>query len=160
MRVRMLLEGRTGADRLKLALADDKPHYTVSIFLLFLTVFILKLIGMIVHIPRIENDRKWHNFICVIISVLVIFLNAVTLKAINAGWILFTAGVSVSLVLCAAYIRNLFTGVDCIGDSLHAHPLRLSHSRHAPRFMDMPDGIEPPLDCPFARAVSPQARVP
>ena len=91
-------------------LINDKPHYTIWIFLLFLIVLILKLIGVLVHIPRIEKDRRWHNFFWVIISVLVIVLNVVTLEAVNSGWILFTAGVTVSSILCVAYIRSLFTG--------------------------------------------------
>ena len=91
-------------------LINDKPHYTIWIFLLFLIILILKLIGVLVHIPRIEKDRKRHNFFWVIISVLVIVLNIVTLMSINSGWILFAAGMSVTSVLCVMYVRSLFTG--------------------------------------------------
>ncbi len=91
-------------------LINDKPHYTVWIFLLFLTVFVLKLIGVLVHVPRIEKNRKWHNFFWVLISVLVIVLNVVTLLAVNADRFLFAAGASVSSILCVVYIRSLFTG--------------------------------------------------
>ncbi len=91
-------------------LMNNEAYYNIWILLIFLTVFILKLLGVLVHIPRIEKDRAWHNFLWIAISILIIGLNVFTLTALKAGFELFLFGVTVSSILCVLYIRSLFTG--------------------------------------------------
>ncbi len=93
-----------------LGLINKDPYYNIWIFLLFFSVFILKILGVIVHIPKIEQNKKWHNFFWIIISVLVIGLNTVTLVAVNVNWTILLTGVAVTSLLCTLYIRSLYTG--------------------------------------------------
>lgn len=88
-------------------LVNNEPFYNIWIFLLFLTVFILKLIGVLVHIPSIEKDRFRHNLLWIIITVLVVELNFVTLVAVNAPGAVLAAGMLATVILCLLYVRSL-----------------------------------------------------
>lgn len=90
-------------------LINNEPFFNAWIFLSFLCVFILKILGVIVHIPAVEQDEKQHNFFWIIIAILVIGLNTVTLLAINAGSVLLAAGIAITIILVIFYIRSLFT---------------------------------------------------
>jgi len=84
------------------------PNFTLFIFLTFLSVFILKILGMLVHLPLIDKIRNRHNFFWILISVLLIGLNALTLAALKTpAWIL-VAGVVWTAILAALYVRSLY----------------------------------------------------
>lgn len=89
-------------------LKQGKPDYDFYIFGCFASLFVIKIFGIIVHIPSIENNREKHNFFWIIISVLVVFLNYTTLKSINTNIILVILGTGIVVVLASLYVRSLF----------------------------------------------------
>ncbi len=89
-------------------LKEGRQHYDIYIFGCFAFLFVIKIFGIIVHVPKIENNRDKHNFFWVIISILVIFLNYVTLKSINTNSILVFTGTGIVAILSSLYIRSLF----------------------------------------------------
>lgn len=88
-------------------LAEGKEHFDIYIFGCFSLLFVIKIFGIIVHIPRIENNREKHNFYWIIISILIIILNYITLKSINTHIYLVILGTGIVLVLASFYIRSL-----------------------------------------------------
>ncbi len=89
-------------------LSQGKPYYDFYIFGCFALLFVIKIFGILVHIPSIETNREKHNFFWIIISVLVIFLNYSTLRSINTNWILVVSGTGIVIILSSLYIRSLF----------------------------------------------------
>jgi hypothetical protein len=89
-------------------LKEARPHYDIYIFACFGLLFVIKIFGILVHIPLIEHDRNKHNFFWTIISILVIFLNYATLKSINTHFLIVLAGTGIVFVLASLYIRSLF----------------------------------------------------
>ena len=57
-----------------MGLTQNKPNYDIYIFGCFALLFVIKIFGIIVHIPRIENNKEKHNFFWIIISILIIFI--------------------------------------------------------------------------------------
>lgn len=84
------------------------PDFTWMIFLAFFCVFLLKVLGMIVHLPWIDDVRSRHNAMWIVISFVVVFLNAFTLAALNTGALFFWIGVIWTAVLCALYVHSLY----------------------------------------------------
>lgn len=91
------------------ALQAGTEHYTVWIFLTFLFVAILKVLGMIVHLPQVDHVRHRHNFVWVLISIGLIFLNYATLRAIEAPLWALVLGMAITLGFAAQYVRTLFS---------------------------------------------------
>lgn len=91
-----------------MGLSQNKPNYDIYIFGCFSLLFVIKIFGIIVHIPRIENNREKHNFFWIIISILIIFLNYTTLKSINTNIYLVIAGTGIVVLLASLYIKSLF----------------------------------------------------
>ncbi len=89
-------------------LTQGKPHYDLYIFGCFGFLFVIKIFGIIVHIPSIEHNKEKHNFFWIIISILIIFLNYVTLKSINTNFLLVFSGTATVVILASLYIRSLF----------------------------------------------------
>ncbi|MBL8018440.1 MAG: hypothetical protein JNM27_02130 [Leptospirales bacterium] len=89
-------------------LNSGQPNFTAFIFLTFLCVFILKLLGMLVHIPAIDKTRSRHNFFWILISVFVVILNGLTLIAIKVNPWLLVAGLLWTAILAGLYIRSLY----------------------------------------------------
>ncbi len=83
------------------------PLYTVWIFLTFLFVAILKILGMIVHLPQVDPVRERHNFFWILISIGLIFLNFATLLAIHAPLWALALGMAITLGFVIQYIRTL-----------------------------------------------------
>ena len=91
-----------------MGLTQNKPNYDIYIFGCFALLFVIKIFGIIVHIPRIENNKEKHNFFWIIISILIIFLNYTTLKSINTNIYLVIAGTGIVGLLVSLYIKSLF----------------------------------------------------
>lgn len=91
-----------------LGLERGDPDFTWLIFLTFLCVFLLKVLGMIVHLPWIDRVRPRHNLLWIIISVAVVVLNACTLAALGVSALFFWIGVTWSAVLCGLYVKSLY----------------------------------------------------
>ncbi|HMV43550.1 MAG TPA: hypothetical protein PK079_15460 [Leptospiraceae bacterium] len=89
-------------------LIEKRPHYDIYILTCFALLFVIKIFGIIVHIPSIENDRNKHNFFWIIISILCIVLNFATLKSINTNLFLVSTGTGIVAILAFLYIRSLF----------------------------------------------------
>ena len=90
-----------------LAMRAGDPLYTIWIFLTFLFVAILKILGMIVHLPAVDHVRNRHNFVWILISIGLVFLNFATFMAIHAPPWAIAIGMLVTVALAAQYIRTL-----------------------------------------------------
>lgn len=86
---------------------SGQPFYTIWIFLTFLFVAILKILGMIVHLPQVDNVRNRHNFFWILISIGLIFLNFATLQAIHAPLWALALGMAITIGFAAQYVRTL-----------------------------------------------------
>jgi hypothetical protein len=91
-----------------LGLERGDPDFTWLIFLSFLCVFLLKVLGMIVHLPWIDKVRPRHNLLWIMISVVVVILNACTLAALGVSAVFFWTGIVWTAVLCGLYVKSLF----------------------------------------------------
>lgn len=89
-------------------LRDGKPNYTLLIFMAFMLVFVLKILGMIVHLPWVDRNRSRHNVMWIIISIVLFPLNGFTLAAIGAHPLLLSAGVAFTAILGALYVKSLY----------------------------------------------------
>ena len=89
-------------------LSRGAEHYTIWILLTFLTITVLKMLGIIVHIPAVEHNRRWHDIIWVVIAVGVTMLNAVTLQALRMPPSLLWTGTGITAVLAGVFIWSLF----------------------------------------------------
>ncbi|MCR9145378.1 MAG: hypothetical protein NXI24_24280 [bacterium] len=83
------------------------PLYTIWIFLTFLFVAILKILGMIVHLPQVDHVRERHNFFWILISIGLVFLNYATLIAIHAPLWALVLGMVITVGFVVQYIRTL-----------------------------------------------------
>lgn len=83
-------------------------HHDLWIFLSFLCVLILKIFGIIVHLPMVSHHRRRHNFYWTIIAVLIVFLNGITLRAVNAPIPGIAAGLVLTAILSILFISTLF----------------------------------------------------
>ncbi len=88
---------------------QNVPHYEIWIVYTFSLVFTAKILGMLVHLPVIDRHPVRHNFFWICISIVVAIMNAVTLKALHAPPAIFYSGSIISALLCAVYVRTLFT---------------------------------------------------
>lgn len=89
-------------------LTQGRPHYDIYILTCFGLLFVIKIFGIIVHIPSVENNRTKHNFFWIIISLLCILLNFVTLKSIHTNLVLVYSGTTIVAILAFLYIKSLF----------------------------------------------------
>lgn len=88
---------------------SGNKDYTVLICLTFLSVFILKVLGIIVHLPLVDKVRTRHNCFWILISVFVVFLNGLTLAAIGAGPLWIAVGVVWTAILSSMYVKSLYS---------------------------------------------------
>ncbi len=92
-----------------------RDHYSCWVVLAFVSILIAKLLGVLAHVPAIENHRVRHNLVWILISIVFVFMNGLLLMAIHPPpWVL-AFGVGVSLVMAVAYVRTLFTGTGSFG---------------------------------------------
>lgn len=84
-----------------------KPHYDLWIFLSFFCVLILKIFGIIVHLPAISHQRKPHDFFWTIIAVLIVILNGITLRAVGAPLPGIAGGILLTALLSGFFITSL-----------------------------------------------------
>lgn len=87
----------------------ENPHFTIWILWAFFLVFLIKILGMIVHLPVVNNNKFRHNLFWIIISIIVVCMNAVTLIALQASLPVLLFGTIATLVFCALYVKTLFT---------------------------------------------------
>ncbi len=84
-------------------------RYTVWIFLTFLFVSILKFLGIIVHLPWVDlPNRERHNFVWILISIGLVFLNYATLRAIHIPMWALILGMLITVLFCGLYVHSLF----------------------------------------------------
>lgn len=91
-------------------LEAGEPHFTFLIFLSFLMIFVLKLLGIIVHLPVVEYHKGRHDFFWTLIAIGVCFLNYFTLRAIHLNPYVILAAMLITLACVVAFLYSMFTG--------------------------------------------------
>ncbi len=88
---------------------SGEKAYTLEIVAMFAFTLTAKLLGVIVHLPAVEHVPRRHNFVWILISVNVVFLNAATFAAVRVGPVFLVTGTAATVILCALYVRSLYT---------------------------------------------------
>ena len=87
-----------------------EQYYTLFIFFSFLMIFVLKLLGIIVHIPAVEYNKPRHDFFWTLIAIGLCFLNYFTLQALNLHAYIVILGMVITVGFAAAFLYSMFTG--------------------------------------------------
>lgn len=87
-----------------------EQYYTLTIFFAFLLLFVLKILGIIVHLPPVEHNKPRHDFFWTIIAIGLCALNYFTLKAINLHTYIVILGMVITLGFVIAFLYSMFTG--------------------------------------------------
>ncbi len=92
------------------ALRAGEPHYTTSILWSFAWILILKLLGIVVHLPGVERHKPRHDFFWTLISIGLCCLNYFTLAALNLHTGVLVAGMVITFVFVGFFLYSLFFG--------------------------------------------------
>jgi len=85
--------------------------YTWLIFLLFVLLFVLKILGVVVHLPRIEKEIAVRTIVWTGIALGVLVLNVVTLQALHLHTMVVAAGTIGTAVSVVVFLYILRTRV-------------------------------------------------
>lgn len=89
------------------ALRAGEEFYTPLILAVFTFTFVLKVLGVLVHVPALEQRVRWRNTLWTLVAVGIFVLNAATLYAIHAPLWALSLGVGLSGALGAYFIYTL-----------------------------------------------------
>ncbi len=78
--------------------------YTAAIFFLFSLLFVLKILGVLVHLPNIEKNIRLRNLLWILISGGVVMLNFATLYALSIPMAVTAVGMAVTLTSVAVFL--------------------------------------------------------
>jgi hypothetical protein len=101
----------TYASLVYVGLQKGDALYTPLIFSLFALLFLLKVLGVVVHIPRIETDITIRRVLWTMIALGVLVLNGVTLQALHVPETIVIIGTVGTAVLILVFLRILRTHV-------------------------------------------------
>lgn len=88
--------------------------YTPAIFATFFLLFLLKVLGVAVHLPSVERNIPVRNALWVFIALGVPLLALVTLYALHVSLIIVALGVGVALVSVGVFLYVLRTRVQYV----------------------------------------------
>ncbi|MCL1128019.1 hypothetical protein [Shewanella surugensis] len=85
----------------------NPENYSLLIILVFLFMFIGKILGVLAHLPAIETQRNRHVTVWILITLISVALNITTLIALNLKSIFLFIGILVSCFFSAMYLWSL-----------------------------------------------------